>query len=120
MATLTPTLSFSSSDTSSDTLSFSVTTNLTVAAPTVDVARTSIATGSAQALIASNTAYSYAYIKVVSGANSTDFLQVKIDGNVVFKIRVGEFAFFPLYNALAITAESYGGATTVEYGFWSI
>ena len=120
MATLTPTLSFSSSDTSSDTLSFSVTTNLTVTAPTVDIARTSIATGSAQALIASNSAFSYAYIKVVSGANTTDFLQVKIDGNVVFKIRVGEFAFFPLYNALAITAESYGGATTVEYGFWSI
>ena len=41
------------------------------------------------------------HIKVVSCANSTDFLQVKIDGNVVFKIRVGEFAFFPLYNALA-------------------
>ena len=106
MATLTPTLSFSSSDTSSDTLSFSVSTNLTVTAPTIDVARTSIATGSAQALIASNSAFSHVYIK--------------IDGNVVFKIRVGEFAFFPLYNALAITAESYGGATSVEYGFWSI
>tara|TARA_R100000664_G_scaffold27146_1_gene37664 strand:+ start:12167 stop:12529 length:363 start_codon:yes stop_codon:yes gene_type:complete len=120
MASLIKTLSLTSTDTASDALSLSVTDTVTVTAPSVDVARTSIATGSAQALIASNSAFSYVYIKVVSGANATDFLQVKIDGNVVFKIRVGEFAFFPLYNSLAITAESYGGATTVEYGFWSI
>ena len=115
MATLTPTLSFSSSDTSSDTLSFSVTTNLTVGAPTVDVARTSIATGSAQALIASNSAFSYAYIKVVSGANTTDFLQVKIDGNVVFKIRVGEFAFFPFDYCGDIVAQATAAGQTLEF-----
>ena len=120
MATLVKTLSLTSTDTSSDALALSVSDSVTVTSPSIDVARTSIATGSAQSLIASNSAFTYVYIKVVSGVNSTDFLQVKIDGNVVFKIRVGEFAFFPLYNALAITAESYGGATTVEYGFWSI
>ena len=120
MATLVKTLSLTSTDTSSDALALSVSDSVTVTSPSIDVARTSIATGSAQSLIASNSAFTYVYIKVVSGANTTDFLQVKIDGNVVFKIRVGEFAFFPLYNSLAITAESYGGATTVEYGFWSI
>jgi hypothetical protein len=120
MATLVKTLSLTSTDTSSDALALSVSDSVTVTSPSIDVARTSIATGSAQSLIASNSAFTYVYIKVVSGANTTDFLQVKIDGNVVFKVRVGEFAFFPLYNALAITAESYGGATTVEYGFWSI
>ena len=120
MATLVKTLSLTSTDTSSDALALSVSDSVTVTSPSIDVARTSIATGSAQSLIASNSAFTYVYIKVVSGANTTDFLQVKIDGNVVFKVRVGEFAFFPLYNSLAITAESYGGATTVEYGFWSI
>ena len=120
MATLVKTLSLTSTDTSSDALALSVSDSVTVTSPSIDVARISIATGSAQSLIASNSAFTYVYIKVVSGANATDFLQVKIAGNVVFKIRVGEFAFFPLYNSLAITAESYGGATTVEYGFWSI
>lgn len=120
MASLIKTLTLSSTDTASDALTLSVTDTVTVTSPSIDVARTSIATGSAQALIASNSAFSYVYIKVVSGENATDFLQVKIDGNAVFKVRVGEFSFFPLYNSLAITAESYGGATTVEYGFWSI
>lgn len=120
MATLVKTLSLTSTDTSSDALALSVSDSVTVTSPSIDVARISIATGAAQSLIASNSAFTYVYIKVVSGANTTDFLQVKIDGNVVFKVRVGEFAFFPLYNSLAITAESFGGATTVEYGFWSI
>tara|TARA_Y100000593_G_C4109616_1_gene237287 strand:+ start:75 stop:437 length:363 start_codon:yes stop_codon:yes gene_type:complete len=120
MATLTPTLTLTSSTTSTDELSLSTTLDITVANPIVDVARVSIATGSAQSVIASNSAFSYVYLKVISGANSTDWVQVLLGGDAKFKIRVGEFAFFPLYNAQAITAEAQGGACVVEYGYWSV
>ena len=56
MATLTPTLSFSSSDTSSDTLSFSVTTNLTVTAPTVDINASTAVTIDGPAVTVADTA----------------------------------------------------------------
>jgi hypothetical protein len=119
MATLTTKLTLQSTNTLSDATNVTTTDTLTVTNPT-ELSRKSIATGSAQALIDSNSAYSYAYIKVISGANATDFLQVKLAGDALLKLRVGEFTWLPLYNAIAITAESYGGACVVEYGYWSI
>ena len=120
MPTLTPTLTLSSTTTSTDALSLSTTLDITVANPVVDVARVSIATGSAQAVIASNSAFSYVYLKVISGENSTDFVQIKLGGDAKLKMRVGEFAFLPIYNAQAVDAEAYGGACVLEYGYWSV
>ena len=120
MATLNTKLVLTSTDTSSNALDLTTTDALTVTQPIVDVAQTSIATGSAQALIASNSAFTYVYIRVVSGANSSDWLQVLLGGDAKLKIRVGEFCWLPLYNAQAITAEAQGGACVVEYGYWSI
>mgnify|MGYP003112681820 CR=1 FL=1 len=120
MATLNTKLVLTSTDTSGNALDLTTEDALTVTQPMVDVARTSIATGSAQALVPSNSSFSYVYIKVISGANSTDYLQVKLGGDVKLKIRVGEFSWLPLYNAQAITAEAYGGACVVEYGYWSV
>ena len=119
MATLKTTLTLSSNDAMSDVLSVTVTDRLATTNPT-EFSRKSIATGSAQSVIASNSAFSYVYLKVISGANSTDWLQVLLGGDAKLKIRVGEFAFLPLYNAQAITAEAQGGACVVEYGYWSI
>ena len=119
MATLTPTLTLTSTNAMTDSLSISVTDSLTVANP-VEISRKSIATGSAQAVIASNSSFSYVYLKVISGANSTDWVQVKLGGDAKLKIRVGEFAFFPLYNSQAITAEAQGGACTLEFGYWTV
>ena len=107
MATLTTKLTLSSSDTLSDSTNVSITDTLTVTNPT-ELSRKSIATGSAQDVIASNSAFSYVFLKVVSG------------GDAKLKMRVGEFAFFPLYSSQAITAEAQGGACVVEYGYWSI
>ena len=120
MATLKPTLTITNADSTTDALSITSTDTLTVTNPSVNTARTSIATGSAQALIPSNSAFSYVYIKVISGANTTDWLQVKLGGDAKLKMRVGEFAWLPLYSSQAITAEAYGGACVVEYGYWSI
>jgi|TARA_R100001530_G_scaffold40386_1_gene31039 hypothetical protein len=119
MATLTTKLTLSSSDTLSDSTNVSITDTLTVTNPT-ELSRKSIATGSAQDVIASNSAFSYVFLKVVSGTNSTDWVQVKLGGDAKLKMRVGEFAFFPLYSSQAITAEAQGGACVVEYGYWSI
>ena len=107
MATLTTKLTLSSSDTLSDSTNVSITDTLTVTNPT-ELSRKSIATGSAQDVIASNSAFSYVFLKVVSGRDAK------------LKMRVGEFAFFPLYSSQAITAEAQGGACVVEYGYWSI
>ena len=69
MATLKPTLTITNSDSTTDALNITSTDILTVTKPAVNTARTSIATGSAQALIPSNSKFSYVYIKVISGAN---------------------------------------------------
>ena len=119
MATLTTKLTLTSSDTLSDSTSVSISDTLTVTNP-VELSRKAIATGSASDIIASNSAFSYVYLKVISGANSTDWVQVLLGGHAKLKMRVGEFAFLPLYSGQAITAEAQGGACVLEYGAWSI
>tara|TARA_R100001463_G_C3544352_1_gene222569 strand:- start:1478 stop:1843 length:366 start_codon:yes stop_codon:yes gene_type:complete len=120
MASLSVNLGISSSDVTTDSLNVGVADVLAVTDPAINIARMSVPTGSAATVVASNSAFSYVYLKVVSGVNPSDWVQVLLGGNAKFKIRVGEFAFFPLYNAQAITAEAQGGACVVEYGAWSI
>ena len=117
MATLTPTLTLTSSDVASDTLSITSTDSLDVTAST-NISRKSIATGSAQAVLASNSSFSYVYMKVVSSSNSASWVQVLLGGDAKMKIRVGEFAFFPLYSSQAITAEAQTAACVVEYALF--
>ena len=121
MATLKPSLTITGTAADfGDALALSVNKSLTnVTQPMTGIGQKSIATGSAQDLIASNSAQNYTYIKVVSGANTTDFVQVKLGTLAALKMRVGEFAFLPLYAGIAITAEAYGGACVVEYAQWS-
>tara|TARA_B110000902_G_scaffold258632_1_gene328687 strand:- start:696 stop:1106 length:411 start_codon:yes stop_codon:yes gene_type:complete len=120
MANLTAKLQLSGSNLTSDALSISVSDVLTVTNPTVPMARLSIATGSGQTIIPSNSAFSYIYVKLISGTNSTDFLGISIGGATNVKMRVGEFLFMPIYNAKVVLGEAYGGACIVEYGYWSI
>jgi hypothetical protein len=119
MATLKVGLTLSSNDAMTDVLSVTVNDSLATTNPT-ELSRKSIATGSAQSVIASNSAFSYVYIKVISSSNAAAWLQVKLGGDAKLKMRVGEFAFLPLYNAQAITAEAQTAACVVEYGYWSI
>lgn len=121
MATLNPKLTLTGTAAHfGAALSLSVADELTnITEPVIGISQTSIATGSAQALIASNSKQNYTYIRVVSGANTSDFVQIKIGGNAVLKMRIGEFAFLPLYASLAVTAEAYGGACVVETAQYS-
>ena len=120
MATLTPTFTLTSSDVSTDALSVTTTDSLTVGAAGTNISRKSIATGSAQAVLASNSAFSYVYMKVISSSNSAAWVQVLLGGDAKFKVRVGEFLFIPLYNSQAITAEAQTAACVVEYGQWTV
>ena len=119
MATLNTKLVLTSSDTGTNALDLTTIDALSVTQPLVDLARVSIATGSAQALVPSNSAFSFVYINVISGTGSNPWIQVLVGGDIKMKIMVGEFCWLPLYNAQAITAEAQVGACVVEYGYWS-
>jgi len=119
MATLKVGLTLSSNDAMTDVLGVTVNDSLATTNPT-ELSRKSIATGSAQDVVASNSAFSYVYLKVISSENNASFVQVKFGGNHILKLRVGEFAYMPIYNSLAIAAEAYTAACVLEYGYWSI
>jgi len=120
MGNLITKLILSGSNLTSDSLSITTTDILAVTNPTIPIARIPIATGSAQSVIPSNAKFSYVYMKVVSGTSPTDSVKVTFGAASIAKLRVGEFLFLPLYNAVAITAEAIGGACVVEYGYWSV
>ena len=119
MATLTPTLTLVSTNATSDSLSVTATDSLTIGEPTTGLSRQSIATGSAQDVLASNSAFSYIYIKNASSTNASAFLQIKLGGNVVIRLDVEEFAFVPMYSGLTVQAESYTAACVLEFAQFS-
>ena len=119
MATLTPTLTLASTDYGSDALNFTETDRLTTAEPTTGISRQSIATGSAQDVLASNSAFSYLYIQNISSTNAAAFIQVKLGGNAVIRLDVGEFAFVPMYSGLTVQAEAYTAACVLEFAQFS-
>ena len=118
MATLTTKLTLTSTTAMSDALNVSVTDVLTTANPT-EFSRKSIATGSAQAVIASNSSFSYVYLKNISSSNAAAWLQVLLGGDAKMRLDVGEFAFVPMYSGLAVKAEAYTAACVLEYAQFS-
>ena len=120
MATLSTTIKLVSTTVSSDeSLNLTTTDSLSVGEPSANLSRMSVATGSAQTIIASNSAFSHIYIKNTEGTNATDFLQIKLGGAAVIKLMVGEAFFAPIYSSLAVEGEAYGGACKVEFGYWT-
>tara|TARA_R110000772_G_C12926086_1_gene399107 strand:+ start:107 stop:478 length:372 start_codon:yes stop_codon:yes gene_type:complete len=120
MATLNATIKLTSSDVSTDeTLNLTTTDALTVGEPSANLSRVSVATGSSQTIIAANSAFTHVYIKNTSGANPTDFVQIKLGSAAVIKLMVGEAFFAPIYNSLIVAGEAYGGACKVEFGYWT-
>ena len=121
MATLSQQLIITSTTTSSDALSINTTDTLTVTEPSINIARKSIATGSAQSILPAISAdFTYVYVKAVSGTATTDWVQIKIDSKVIAKLRIGESMWLPIYNNYAVEGEAHGNAVIVEYGQWAI
>ena len=120
MATIDVTLKLTSSTVSSDeSLNLTTRDSLEVTEPSANLSRMSVATGSAQTIIASNSAFSHVYVKNTTGTNTTDFVQIKLGSAAVIKLMVGESFFAPIYNGLEVAGEAYGGACKVEFGYWT-
>ena len=119
MATLTPTLTLTSTDASSDSLSVTVTDSLTVGAPSVNVARQSVATSGQFNILtaAGNTGITYVYVK---NTDTTNVVTLKDDsGNNFLDLSPSEFAFFPVKGGIGLEATANTAACVLEYAFWT-
>ena len=118
MATLTATLTLTSSDATSDALALSVTDTLTVEPPLTGPSKKIIGT-SAEVLVASSVSdTNFVYIKHAGDANT--FVTVHNDaGNNVAKLAVGEFLFLPLADSTGIEVKSNTATTVVEYALYT-
>ena len=128
MATLTTTLTLSSTTVSSDALSFSVTDTANVNAPIENLARITATTTGGSSIIAPNTdAVRYIYIKHLGlnsagGDSGADQIKVETaDGTEIMRISKDEFAFFPHYagGAGKIQLEATANTVQVEYAYFT-
>ena len=134
MASLKATLSLSSTDVSSDALSFTVTDTATVVAPIENVARIVAATSggdsadnSAKIILPNVNALRYVYIKHLglnSAGGSSGADQVRIetaDDTQIILLSKDEFAFFPYYdgNSSYLQIQATANTVQVEYAYFT-
>ena len=127
MATLNATLTLSSTDASSDTLSLTVTDSLTIGPPSTGVSRIALeaSTGSVVALKPSGSANQYTYIKHTGyqadgSTATTNQVSIKFASTEGIRISAEEFAFFPTKSDVVVNAISSSSHTIlVEYGYFT-
>ena len=118
MATLTPTLTLTSSDATSDTLSLSVTDTLTVTAPSVGISKITITTADNQELVdeaVSGIRYFYA-----KNIDTTNFVVLQTTASVQYaRLSPGEFCFFPINDGAGLEARADTASCVLEYAYWT-
>ena len=129
MATLKPTLSLSSTDASTDALSFSVTDSLTVGLPSKGISRINADnTGANNIIIANNPGeIVYLYVKHTGTTDGSTATTVVVDveetNNEAFaRLNAGEFLFLPYRNVTRNTGVQFqaaSGTVQMEYAFFS-
>ena len=127
MATLTPTLSLTSTDITSDLLSFSVTDSLSVTAPHIGLAKTSVSTTGANNIIqpATDGQTYYVYVKHTgvdaSGTAVTTTLNIELTGDVIIgKLAAGEFMWMPVGgHSLGVQLQASSGTIVAEYAYFT-
>tara|TARA_R100001443_G_scaffold60781_1_gene71100 strand:+ start:338 stop:727 length:390 start_codon:yes stop_codon:yes gene_type:complete len=127
MATLIPTLTLSSTDATTDLLSFSVTDSLSVTAPHIGLAKASVTTVGANNIIqpATDGQTYYVYVKHTgvdaSGSAVSTTLNLELTGDVVFgKLAAGEFAFLPVGgHSLGVQLQASSGTIVAEYAYFT-
>ena len=127
MATLTPTLTLTSTDATTDQLSFSVTDSLSVTSPTVGLSRVTVTTAGASTIIVPNldaTRYFYLKHTGVDSSGSTVTTDIKVeegDENWFSRLAPGEFLWVPLNadGGHLIQLETTGGTIVAEYAYWT-
>jgi len=130
MATLTPTLTLTSTDVSTDSLALSVTDSLTVVAPLQAVSRiNATATGADNIIIPASTAVSYLYVKHTGTTDGSTGTAQLVDleftaDNIAFaRLGAGEFLFMPFNNAGASDGVQFqvahASVVQMEYAFFT-
>ena len=127
MATLTPTLTLTSTDATTDQLSFSVTDSLSVTSPSVGLSKVVVTTAGASTIIVPNLdATRYFYLKhtgvdSTGSAVTTDIKVEEADENWFSRLAPGEFLWVPLNadGGHLIQLETTGGTIVAEYAYWT-
>ena len=115
MATLTPTLTLTSSDVTSDELSFSVTDSLTISKKVVNISRVALSTSDLTLFASSSYSRSYVYLKNTDNSIAMD---IDFGSTASFNLAAGEFAFFPWHASQNIVVVADSGTPNLEYGLW--
>ena len=118
MATLTPTLTLTSTDATSDSLALSVTDSLTVTDPSVGISRITITTADNQELVDEGTSgVFYFYAK---NTDSTNFVILQTTASVQYaRLSPGEFCFFPVNDSNGLEARADTASCVLEYAYWA-
>ena len=119
MATLTPKLTLSSSDATSDTLSLSVTDTLTITNPSIGISKITITTADNQELVdeATGSAIHYFYAK---NTDTSNFVVLQTTASVQYaRLSPGEFCFFPINAAAGLEARADTASCVLEYAYWT-
>ena len=127
MATLTPTLTLTSDDATTDQLSFSVTDSLSITAPHIGLAKTSVSNTGANNIIqpATDGQTYYVYVKHTgvdaSGSAVTTTMNIELTGDVIIgKLAAGEFMFMPVGgHSLGVQLQASSGTIVAEYAYFT-
>jgi len=128
MATLTPTIKLISAagQATSDALSFSLSKDLTVAAPSVGLSKITVTTTASDSIIVpSLDARRYLFLHHTgvdsSGSDVTSEVYVETELGRISKLNVDEFLFMPLdaNGAQKVQVRSTTGTIVVEYAYWT-
>ena len=127
MATLTPTLTLTSADATTDQLSFSVTDSLSVTAPHIGLAKISVSTTGANNIIqpATDGQTYYVYVKHTgldaSGSAVTTTMNIELTGDVIIgKLAAGEFMWMPVGgHSLGVQLQASSGTIVAEYAYFT-
>ena len=118
MATLTPTLTLSSTDSFSDTLNFTVTDSLTVTAPAQSLSLQTITTADNQELV--DEAVSGIKYFFARNTDSTNFVVLQTTASVQYaRLSPGEFCFFPINDGAGLEARADTDNCILEYAYWT-
>jgi hypothetical protein len=115
MATLTPTLTLTSTDVTSDELSFTVTDSLTINQKVIGPSKVKTSTGDLTLFASSSYSRSYVYLK---NMDDTIAMDVDFGSTASFNIRPGEFAFFPWHASQNIVVAADSGTPYLEYAIF--
>ena len=118
MAPLTPTLTLSSTDATSNELSFSVTDSLSVTAPLQSLAQVTITTADNQELV--DEAVSGVKYFFARNTDASNFVILQTTASVQYaRLSPGEWCFFPINDGAGLEARADTASCILEYAYWT-